>query len=461
MPHVEDALPLLVAHGRDAVSFQAVESRMQRWLDAPPPEGTGALVAYWDTGSAWVAAGGPLAGPGDIARAAERFAAAARGARRRAAFFAVDDSGALVGFDRLFLGEQPIFRPRRWADDLTRHRRMREQLRRARAKGVSVRRVAPDELAPGAPLRGQVERLAAEWLASRRMEPMSFLVALEPFHAPAEHRYFVAERGGQAVAFLSAVPIYARRGWLVEDVLRSAAAPNGTAEILLDALMREVVDSEMVTLGLAPLSGPIARWQRLARFVARPLYDFRGVRGFKERLRPAAWEPVWMAFPRGRGALVHLVDALRAFAGGSLVRFGVRSLVRHPGGPPWALAVPLVPWTGVLAVRAALGWTRLLAWSQPVLAAWAAFDALLCYALFRTALRPTSGRLIAVAAAAALDAVLSVHHLAASGLGHTPAEAIFRVVQTCAPLVAVPALLWAALRARRGRAPRDAAPQAP
>ena len=443
------ALPLLLRHGRDAVSFQALESHMRHWRDAPAPDGTGALVAYCDTGSAWIAGGGPLAGDDDLARAADRFAAAARAAGRRASFFASESSGALAGFDTLFLGEQPLFHPGRWVASLPGRRRLREQLRRARAKGVSVRLVMPDELAPGSPLRGAVEELAAEWLGSRRMEPMSFLVALEPFHAPDEHRYVVAEQRGRLVGFLSAVPIYARRGWLVEDVLRGARAPNGTSETLLDALMRDVADSELVTLGLAPLSGPISRWQRLVRYLTRPLYDFRGVRAFKERLRPVAWEPVWLAFPRGEAAALHLADGLRAFAGGSLVRFGIRSMVRHPGGPPWLLALPLAPWTVILAARAALGYVQLLGWTRPVLAAWAGFDALLCYALFRTALRPTVGRLVVAAAAAAADAALSLHHLVASGPGDTAVQALFRATQTCAPVFGTAALLWAATRAAR------------
>lgn len=445
----ERVLAQLAAHGRDAVSFQALESAMRHWQDAPPPQGTGAMVAHVDTGGAWVAAGAPLAPVGDLARAAARFIASARAAGRRASFFATEEPGLLGEVDTLFLGEQPVFDPPTWRQNLAGGRRLREQLRRVRAKGVRVRQVAPEELAVGAPLRAAVEALAAEWLGSRRMEPMGFLVALEPFQVAREHRYLAAERDGELVGFLSAVPIYARRGWLVEDTLRSARAPNGTSEALLDGLMRAVEGCEMVTLGLAPLSGDIARWQRIARFVTRPLYDFRGVRAFKERLRPSRWEPVWLAFPRGEPAALHLVDALCAFAGGSLVGFGLRSLARHPGGPPWALAVPLAPWSAILAVRAALGFTSLLGWSRRVLAGWALFDAVLCAALFRTAMRPTRGRLLAAAGAAAVDAALSLAHLAAIGPGTTTMQVLFRLIQTGAPVVGTVALLAAARQAQR------------
>ncbi len=444
-----EVLARLIANGRDAVSFQALESAMRHWHDLPAPCGSGAVVAYVDTGGAWVAAGAPLARSRDLAVAAARFIESARAAGRRAAFFATEAPQLLGEVDTLLLGEQPVFEPGAWSRTLAASRRLREQLRRARAKGLRVRQVTADELVAGSPLRQAVEQLAAGWLRTRRMEPMGFLVALEPFHAAAQHRYLAAERDGELVGFLSAVPIYARRGWLVEDVVRSSSAPNGTSEAMLDALMHMVADSDIVTLGLAPLSGDIAVWQRVVRFVTRPLYHFRGVRAFKERLRPTRWEPVWLAFPRGEQAALHLVDGLRAFAGGSLVRFGLRSLAHHPGGPPWALAVPLAPWTATLALRAVLGYTRLLGWSQPVLACWAAFDALLCVALFRIALRPTRRRLLAAAAAAAIDATLSLAHLATTGIGATPMEVLFRLIQTIAPVVGTAALLLAARRASR------------
>lgn len=447
-PRDPDAAALLARSGRDAVSFQGLESAMRHWRDAPPPDGTGALVAYADTGSAWVAAGGPIVEePADLGRAAARFTAAAAAARRRASFFAAEQPRAFPGAAALLLGEQPVFEPREWPATLAAHRSLREQLRRARAKGVTVRSVDPVELVDGAPARAAVDRLAAEWLGTRRMEPMGFLVALEPFHAPEQHLYLAAERGGEMVAFLSAVPIAARRGWLVEDVLRGRAAPNGTAELLLDALLTCPRAGDMVTLGLAPLSGGMARWQRLARWLTRPLYDFRGVRAFKARLHPGRWEPVWMVHARGRPAFVHLLDALRAFASGSLLRFAARTAIRHPGIPPWLLAVPLVPWTVLLAAIAATGHVHLLEYSRPALAGWATFDAFLAAVLFRIAFRPRARWLVAAACAAGVDAVLSVVHRVQVGFGHGWLEATLRVMATTAPLVGTAALAWAAARA--------------
>jgi lysylphosphatidylglycerol synthetase-like protein (DUF2156 family) len=232
----------------------------------------------------------------------------------------------------LMIGIQSVLKPSEWDITLRRWPRLREQLRRARAKGVTVREVDPGELAEGMPLRAAVERLRDEWLRSRGMEPMDFLVAVKPFHAAGEHLYFVAERGGEAVQFLSAIPIYARDGWLMEDMLRGNHAPNGTTELLIAALMRRLGgDPYWVTPGLTPLAGTVAPWLRAIRFAATPLYNFSGLWKFRARLHPAAWTPIWLAWDRGLAPLV-IADVLRAFAGGRMLSFAVRSLVHHPAG---------------------------------------------------------------------------------------------------------------------------------
>ncbi len=450
----DDAVPrihdLLLRYGAEAASVRCAGPALRHWLDAPPPEGTGACVCYADTGRAWVAAGSPLAPDPLQARAAARFVAAAREAGRRACFFAVERR--LPGLRSLAIGEQPAFAPAEWLSSGARSGRIREQLRRSRRKGVRVRRVPAADLREGTPLRTAVERIAAGWAAARRMEPLGFLVALDPFRRPGEHRYYVAERDGEPVAFLSAVPLYARRGWLVEDLLRSAAAPNGTTEQLLVAFAREAGDSAVFTLGLAPLSsgGHLPAWQRAARALARPFYDFAGIRAFKERLHPTRWEPVWLAFPGDGPAALHVGDALAAFAGGSPARIALRTFLRRPAGPPWLISVMLVGWTAALGALAAAGRPEPLGLDRAQLGLWALFDALLAALLFGAARRPRPGRLALAAGLALADGVLYLHHLA----GAAPPDARLtplRAIAAASPLAAAAALAWAALLAARLR----------
>lgn len=435
-------LDSLKRFGVDAMSFLALEPGMNYWFD----ESTGACVAYVESAGSWIAAAGPLAPSDDRTRAAERFAEAARASGKRASFFATESlEGAR--FERLLIGEQPIFGPREWLDDLPRRPRLREQLRRARAKGVTVRRVCASELERGSESRKRIEELARDWLSARHMEPMAFLATLELFCEPQEHRYVLAERDGSAVAFLSAVPIHGQNAWLVEDVVRSRSAPNGTTEMLIHALMTEVRDSSFVTLGLTPLSGDVAWPLRLARLASRPLFDFEGLRAFRARLHPRRWQPVWLVHPREQSAIVALFAALRAFANGALVSFGARSIVAHPSGPPWLLALPLLPWTLGLALLAAFGRPSVLGFDLGPRIAWVAFDAILAIVLYRTAMRPRAAALMFTTLLAGGDAALSILHIATVGFGASRVELVMRCLAVLAPSSGAAVLAWATLRA--------------
>ena len=438
-------LTALTRFGTDAVAFQGLESSIAWWYDedAAAAAGTGAAQPYLDTGRSWIAVGRPLA-PADVtATAAQRFAAAARARGRRAVFFGVEALDAFAGFRSLALGLQSVLFPAEWPATLRRSRKLREQLRRARAKGVTVRVVDPADLAPGTPLRGHVERLAAEWLGSRHMEAMTFLVAVEPFHAPSHHLYVVAERRGRPVQFLSAIPIPHARGWLFEDMLRGPEAPNGTTELVLDLALRTIADrAAWATPGLTPLAGGIAWWLRAARGAMSPLYDFDGLRRFRARLSPARWSTVWMVWDRGPAPLV-LIDVLRAFAGGRLALFGIRSIVRHANGPPWAVAVPLVPWIALLAALLVTGHAGALALSRAALAGWIVFDIVLAWLMFRAASRPRARPLAALALAAAVDAAWSIQHLAQAGPGRGFSTAALRVMAAAGPIAGAIGLAWA------------------
>ena len=63
-----------------------------------------------------------------------------------------------------------------------------------------------------------------------------------------------------------------------------------------------------MTLGLVPLAGRRRAWLRAARRLGRALYDFDGLRAFKAKLAPRAWDPIFLAYPPGRSARVRAVS---------------------------------------------------------------------------------------------------------------------------------------------------------
>jgi phosphatidylglycerol lysyltransferase len=329
---------------------------------------------------------------------------------------------------------------------------LREQLRRARAKGVTVRMLAPAELAPGQPIRVALDGLIARWLASRTIAPMAFLVQVDPFTFPEERRYFVAEREGAVVGFLCVIPIYARPGWFFEDFLRDPNAPNGTVELLVDAGMRAAVDERIgyVTLGLVPLSGEISPWLRAARRWGKSLYDFDGLRAFKAKLKPRAWDPIFLAYPKSATGFVAMFDTLTAFARGGLLRFGLETLLRGPAIVMRVLAVLLVVWTAMLALPISGYFFPSPTWQY----GWVGFDVVLAISLFALSYRWRAGLADIVATAVTCDAVLTLGQAIVYDLPRRRGvlDIAIAVIAIAAPTVAA-ILLWNARVHRTALAP--------
>jgi len=80
-----------------------------------------------------------------------------------------------------------------------------------------------------------------EWLDTRGLPPLHFLVTPDLLDTLGDRRIFVAEQSDEVQGFLVATRIPARHGWLVEQWPRRRSAPNGTTHLLIDAAMRAVV----------------------------------------------------------------------------------------------------------------------------------------------------------------------------------------------------------------------------
>jgi len=328
-------------------------------------------------------------------------------AGKRLRFFHVGESfAARAGLRSTHIGEQPVWDPTEWSDTVAHHRSLREQLRRARKKGVSARLAPSSEIAdPESATRRGCEQLIARWLSSRRMGEMKFMVLVHPFEFAAERKFALAERDGVLVGLAVAIPVYAVGGWFIEDLLRDPEAPNGTAELLVDALFRDFAaeGARYATLGLAPLSGELGRMLTLTRDTTNRLYNFTGVRAFKEKLRPQRWDPVHLAFPPGEIGLLALRDVLSAFAPGGLIPFAVNTLVHQRRLATLLLASLLVPWTFALAVIDSGRWFP----NHRIHVAWVAFDVLLIGLMFSLVRRWRARVAALVVALTTLDALLT------------------------------------------------------
>ncbi len=443
-------LALLQRHGWNSTSFQILEPGFRYWFASDSLGHDVAVIGYVDTGGSWVAAGAPVGPAEQLAELTARFVAEARRAGRRVCCFATEARfHEATGWASLRVGDQPSWAPQDWGAVVKQSRSLREQLRRATAKGVGVRQVAPGELAAGQPIRAALDGLIARWLASRIIAPMGFLVQVDPFTFPDERRFFVAERDGAVVGFLCVIPIYARRGWFFEDFLRDPAAPNGTVELLIDAGMRAAAAEALpyVTMGLVPLSGELSPWLRAARRWGKSLYDFDGLRAFKAKLKPRTWDPIFLAYPRAGSGFAAMFDTLTAFARGGLLRFGVEALLRGPAVVMRVLAALLVAWTALLALPLSAPFFPSPAWQY----GWVGFDAALAASLFALSFRWRHRLADLLATAVTANAALSLAQALAFDLPRRrgPLDLAIAIIAIGAPTFAA-ALLW---NARLHRSP--------
>ena len=411
-------LSLLRRHGWNSTSFQILEPGFRYWFSGEDD----ACVGYVDTGSSWVAAGPPVAAQDRLAEVSAAFVEAARVADRRTAWFGTESRFRdATSWPSLRIGDQPMWSPEAWPAVVDGSRSLREQLRRARAKDVLARPVELFELAPDHPTRVQVDGLIQRWLASRPIAPMGFLVQIDPFTFPAERRF--------------------------EDFLRDPEAPNGTVELLVDAGMRAAAAEgvPVVTLGLVPLAGDVTSWLRAARRLGRSLYDFDGLRAFKAKFKPSAWDPIFLSYPPRGSSFVALFDTLKAFARGGLLRFGLETFLRGPAVVVRALAVLLVLWTVLLALPPSAFYFP----SDAVQYGWVAFDVVLGVGLFALARRWRQPLADVMATAVTGDALITALHAIVYDLPRRRGalDVIFILIAMLAPTIAA-ILLWNARAAR-------------
>lgn len=442
-------LELLRRFGWNATSFQCLQPGFAHWFG-----GTAACVAYVDTGRAWVAAGAPICDEAALGEVAGAFVRAASEQGRRAVFFGTERRFADSGFESLLIGAQPVYDPQRWPETLRRTRSLREQLRRGRAKGVRVSDVRAEDVSPaGSPLRLEVEALIAAWRRAKPMPPMGFLVRVDPFDFADERRLFVARRkteaGESLVGFAAVVPVFARGGWFIENLIRAPDAPNGTAELLVDAALRDAADrgSRYFTLGLSPLAGAVPSPLHLARKYASALYDFAGLEAFKAKFRPHEWSPIYLSHPSTQSGYTAVYHSLVAFSRHGLLRYGIETLWRGPDIVLGTLALLLVPWTLLLASVDAERWfpATWAHWS------WVAFDTVLCVALYslsRSYRRWLSRTLVLLGSA---DALLTTVQALGFNLPRLrgAADAVALLIAVLAPSLA--SLILASAHRRRSR----------
>lgn len=332
------ARELILAYGWNATAYQILNPGIEHWFSR---EGD-AVIGYVTQAGTRVVAGAPVCAAARLPAVVAEFSASAANAGSHVCYFGAGSRLEELlmptgGWSVASLGAQPSWNPTRWPAIVASRASLRAQLNRARNKEV---RVSEWDARRGAN-NADVRRCLAEWLSDRRLPPLHFLVEPETLGRLEDRRLFVAERKGAVSGFLLASPIPARDGWLVEQIIRGHAAPNGTAELLLDAAMRAVAadGARYVTLGLSPLSRHsrfdshrMPRWVRLVlrwvRAHGRRFYNFEGLDRFKSKFSPDEWEEIVALADSPHFSPRALWAIAAAFAQGSPIALVARAVTR-------------------------------------------------------------------------------------------------------------------------------------
>jgi phosphatidylglycerol lysyltransferase len=271
------------------------------------------FLMYGIAGRSWVALGDPVGPAEEHSELAWRFKEAADEHGGWTVFYQVGvDHLPLyidLGLTLLKLGEEARVPLDRFSLDGAARKGMRRIVNAAEKGGVRLEIVEP----AGVPaLMPDLQRISDDWLMRRSAREkgfsLGFFDARYLSHFPIAVVHGCGPDGERPVAFAN-LWCGADRCELSVDLMRySIDAPESVMEYLFIQLMLwgKAQGYAEFNLGMAPLSGLENRnlaplWSRAGALLYRHgehFYNFRGLRGYKEKFDPV-WEPKYLASPGG------------------------------------------------------------------------------------------------------------------------------------------------------------------
>lgn len=290
---------LVDSFGWNTTCYQIINPRLEHWFS---PRGD-AVVGYLRRQGMRIVAGAPVCAQDRLESVVAEYEAADPGS---VCYFGAEGRlrdllVARPDYSTVSLGSQPVWNPETYVSRFDDDRSLRAQRNRATNKGVVVTEWAAERATADPRLRVVLD----QWLRSRGLPPMHFLVEAQTLDNIYGRRLFVAEMEGDPVGFVTLCPAPARGAWLTEQFVRGDRSPNGTVELALRTAVSTICrdGAAMVTMGIVPLSeaaeGPenpawlrfAARW---AKAHGRRFYDFDGLEWFKSKFHPQRWEAVYV-----------------------------------------------------------------------------------------------------------------------------------------------------------------------
>ncbi|HEY7899913.1 MAG TPA: bifunctional lysylphosphatidylglycerol flippase/synthetase MprF [Caulobacteraceae bacterium] len=289
-------------------------------------------------GRSWIALGSPVGRRSEQLDLLWRFRELADAHAARAGIYGVGPEGlpdlVELGFAIQKVGESAAVPLLSFSMEGRRLGNIRRSWRKTGEEGSCFEVVAPGE---SAPIMADLKRVSDAWLAHHAGSEKTFsLGGFEP-HYIAEFPIAVVRAAGRIVAFASLWTTAAGVAFSMDLMRYADDAPKNVMDFLFVELMRwgQEQGYQSFEFGMAPLAGLEER--RLAPIMSRvgrllfergeEIYNFRGVRRFKDKYDPL-WQPRYLAAPSKWAIPILIADVGLLSSGGvSGLKFDPRPLL--------------------------------------------------------------------------------------------------------------------------------------
>lgn len=296
---------LLKEYWYNTVSYQS----LSEWLEIYSHEEIGGYISYTKAGRKdYIVVWDPICDEKDIMNLIQDFRIFILQKKGRILFISVSQKYKriyeIMGFWVLEIWQEALFDIQNFTLEGKERKDFRNMVRRAEKEGVSIRKIEKMTKIE----KKKIELLNSDWLTTRKTKGFSFLLKLTPFENLEDKILFVAEKEGAIVGYISAVPIYGRKGYYFEDIIRSSDAPLGTNQLLVLSALEYLKKQgyEVASLGTAPLwniehsdLNTHTKTKKLLTFIYKNVhgfYNFQWLYHFKKNLIPTSWEPKFIAY---------------------------------------------------------------------------------------------------------------------------------------------------------------------
>jgi phosphatidylglycerol lysyltransferase len=285
-----------------------------------------AFIMYGVQGRTWVALGDPVGPPSLVPDLIRLFIARCDDYGGTPVFYEVSTKYlhhyADFGLTFVKVGEEARVDLEHFTLDGPAGARFRQLVRRLERDG-GIFRVLPTE-----EVRQRMDELRAvsdDWLQSRSVAEKGFsLGSFEPEYV-ARFPAAIVESGRRIQAFATLWPGLMRQEVSTDLMRHHHDAPKSVMEALFTHMMiwGRAQGYRWFVMGMAPMSGfessPIAPlWARAGRLLyehGTPLYNFQGLRAFKNKFDPV-WESRYLVYPGGLALLRIAADVSALVSGG-------------------------------------------------------------------------------------------------------------------------------------------------